>query len=74
MGFPGVESPPANAGDLGLTPESGSSPGEGDGDPLQCSCLGNPTDRGLWWATAHGVVKSQTRLSTHAHTHTHKYI
>ena len=37
--------------------------GEGNGTPLQCSCLENPMDRGAWWATVHGVTKSQTRLS-----------
>ena len=37
--------------------------GEGNGTPLQCSCLGNPTDRGAWWAAGHGVAKSRTRLS-----------
>ena len=36
--------------------------GEGNGTPLQCSCLGNPMDRGAWWAAVHGVVKSRTRL------------
>ena len=40
--------------------------GEGNGNPLQCSCLENPMDRGAWWAAVHGVAKSQTRLSTHA--------
>ena len=39
------------------------SPGEGNGNPLQYSCLENPMDRGAWWATAHGVAKSRTRLS-----------
>ena len=52
-----------NAGDLGLIPGSGRSPGEGNGNPLQYSCLENPIDRGAWWATVHGVTKSQTRLS-----------
>ena len=37
--------------------------GEGNGTPLQCSCLGNPMDRGAWWAAVHGVVKSRTQLS-----------
>ena len=37
------------------------SPGEGNGNPLQCSCLENSMDRGAWWATVHGVIKSQTR-------------
>ena len=52
-----------NAGDPGSIPGSGRSPGEGNGNPLQCSCLENPTDRGAWQATVHGVAKSQTRLS-----------
>ena len=51
-----------NAGDLGSIPGSGRSPGEGNGDPLQYSCLENPTDRGDWWAAGHGVAKSQSRL------------
>ena len=46
-----------NAGDLGLIPESGRLPGEGNDNPLQYSCLENPMDRGAWWATAHGVTK-----------------
>ena len=48
-----------NVGDLGLIPRSGweRSPGEGNGDSLQYSCLENPRDRGAWWATVHGVVK-----------------
>ena len=53
----------ANAGDLrdaDLIPGSGRSPGEGNGDPLQHPCLGNATDRGAWWATVHGITKSQT--------------
>ena len=57
---------PANAGDTGdtgLIPGSGRSPGEGNGNPLQYSCLGNCMDRGTWWAIVHGVTKSQTRLS-----------
>ena len=54
-----------NARDPGSIPGSGRSPGEGDGNPLQFSCLGNPMDRGAWWATVCGVVKSRTRLSTH---------
>ena len=47
-----------NAGDPGLTPGSGRSPGGGDGNPLQYSCLENSTDRGCWWATVHGVTES----------------
>ena len=52
-----------NAGDLGLIPGLGCSPGEGNGNPLQYSCLENPMDRGAWQATVHRVTKSQTRLS-----------
>ena len=65
-GFPGglvVKIPPASAGDVGLIPGPGRSPGEGNGNPLQCSCLENPMDRGAWQATVHGVSKSWTRLS-----------
>ena len=51
------------AGDLGSIPGLGRFPGEGNGYPLQYSCLENSMDRGAWWATAHGVAKSQTRLS-----------
>ena len=60
MGFPGdsvIKTPPANAGDMGSTPGSGRSPGEGNGHPLQHSCLGNPMDGGAWWAIIHGVTK-----------------
>ena len=49
----------ANAGDLGLIPELGRSPGEGNGNPLQYPCLGNPMDRGAWEAIVHGVTKSE---------------
>ena len=49
-----------NVGDLGSIPGSGRSPGGGHGNPLQYSCLENPMDRGAWWATVHGVTKSQT--------------
>ena len=52
-----------NAGDLGSIPGSGRSPGEGNGNPLQYSCLESPMDRGAWQATVHGVAKSRTRLS-----------
>ena len=52
-----------NAGDLGSVPGLGRSPGEGNGNPLQFSCLENPMDRGAWWATVHGVAKSRTRLN-----------
>ena len=54
------------------------SPGEGNGNPLQYSCPEKPMERGAWWATAHEIAKSQTRLSnthtrTHSHSHTHSY-
>ena len=52
-----------NAGDPGLIPGSGRSPGEGNGNPLQYYCLENLMGSGAWWATVHGVAKSQTRLS-----------
>ena len=55
-----VKNPPTNAGNLGSIPGSGRSPGEGNGNPLYCSCLENHTDRGAWWATVHGVAKSHT--------------
>ena len=58
-----VKNPPAKAGatgDLGSIPGSGRSPGGGNGNPLQCSCLGNLMDRGAWQAVAHGVTKSRT--------------
>ena len=61
MGFPGglvVKNTPANAGDAGLNPGSGRSPGDGNGNPLQYSCLENPMDRGGWWAQVHGVAQS----------------
>ena len=48
------------AEDPGFDPWVGRSPGEGNGNPLQYSCLGNPMDRGSWWATVHEVAKSQT--------------
>ena len=60
MGFQGGsvgKNPPANAGDAGLIPGLGKYPGEGNSNPLQYSCLGNPMDRGAWWATVHGVAK-----------------
>ena len=61
-----VKDAPTNAGDVrdtGLIPESGSSPGERNGSPLQCSCLENPMDRGARRSTVHGVTQSQTRLT-----------
>ena len=60
-----VKNLPANAGDvrdMGSIPGSGRSPGEGNGNPLQYSCLENATDRGAWRATVHRVTKSQTGL------------
>ena len=54
-----VENPPASAGDVESVPGSGRSPGEGNDNPLQYSCLGNAMDRGDWWATVHGVAESQ---------------
>ena len=55
-----VKKPPANAGDAregSLIPEWGRSPGEGDGNPLEYSCLENSMDRGAWWATVHGAAE-----------------
>ena len=52
-----VNNPPASAGDMGLIPRLERSPAEGNGNPLQYSCLGNPMDRGAWRATVHGVTK-----------------
>ena len=63
LGFPGgsvVKNPSANPGDTGSIPGSGGSPVGGHGNPLQHSCLGNPTKRGIWRAIVHGVAKSQT--------------
>ena len=64
--FPGgsdSKEPACNVGDLGSIPGSGRSPGEGNGNPLQYSCLENSVDGGAWGAVIHGVAKSQTRLS-----------
>ena len=61
-----VKNLPANAGDAGdegLIPGLGRSPGRGNGNPLQYCCLKNPMDRETWWAMKHGVTKSQTQLS-----------
>ena len=58
-----VKESACNARDLGLISGLGRFPGEGNGNPLQYSCLENPMDRGAWWATVHGVSKSWTRLS-----------
>ena len=62
-GFPGGsdgKESACNAGDPGLVPRSGRSPGVGNGNPLQYSCLVNPMDRGAWQATVHGITKSWT--------------
>ena len=75
LGFPDgsvVQNLPVNAGDTGdsgLIPGSGRSPGGGNGNPLQHSCLGNPIDRGTWRATVHGVAESDMTERT-ASTHT----
>ena len=64
-GFPGasaVMNPLANSVDVGSIPGLGRSPGVGNGNPLQYSCLGNPMDRGAWWATVHGVAKDSGTL------------
>ena len=58
-----VKNLPANAGDSGSIPGLGRSPREGNGNPLQYSCLGNPMVRGAWRATVHGVAKNWTHLS-----------
>ena len=66
MSFPGgsvYKESACNARDPGSIPGSERSPAEGNGYPLQYSCLGNPMDRGAWWTAVHGVAKSWTRLS-----------
>ena len=55
-----VKAAACNVGDLGLIPGSGKSPGEGNGNPLQYSCLENPMDGGAWWASVHGVAESHS--------------
>ena len=69
MDFPGglvVKNLNASGGDVGLVPGLERSPGEGNGNTLQYSCLENPMDGEAWWATVHGVAKSRTRLSDFA--------
>ena len=66
LGFPGgsvVENPRTNAEVMDSTPELERSPREGNGNPVQYSCLGSPMDREAWQATVHGVAKSPTQLS-----------
>ena len=53
-----VKNIPTNAGDMGLIPGLGRSPGERNGNPLKCSCLGSPMDRGAWQAMVHGITES----------------
>ena len=79
-GFPGgsvVKNPYANAGDAGLIPGSGRSPGGRSSNPFPYSCLENSRDREAWQATVHGVTESGTQLNdcvhTHACTHTHTH-
>ena len=62
-----VKNPPGDAGDIrdtGSIPGLGRPPGEGNGNPLQCSCLGNPMDGGAWWATVRGVSRVRYDLVT----------
>ena len=79
MGFPGgsvgIESNHngGEAGDTGLIPESGRSPGGGHGNPLQYSCLKNPMDRGPWRATVHKFAELDRTEYAHTHTYTHIY-
>ena len=77
MDFPGSSEVKASActvGDVGTISGLGRSLGEGNGNPLQYSCLENPMDGGAWWAPVHGVAKSQTRLSDFTFTFTLSYI
>ena len=76
-----VKNPRASAGDVSSIPGLGRSPGEGNGNPFQYSCLRNSMHRGAWWATVHGVARIGYDLATklcvcihiHTHTHIHKY-
>ena len=66
MGFPGgsdSKESACNTGDLGSIPWSGRSPGEGNGYPIQYSCLEDSMERGAWWATVHGIAESQIQPS-----------
>ena len=73
LGFPGGsegKESACNAGDLGLIPGWGRSPGEGKGSPLQYSCLENPRVRGAWWAAVHNITElDMTEATQHAYTH-----
>ena len=62
--LPAMQEITCNTGDLGSIPELGRSSGEGNGNSLQCSCLGNPMDRGAWEATIHGVARVGQDLAT----------
>ena len=71
-----VKNPPANAGnarEVDMIPRQGRSPGVGNGNPLQYSCLEHPMDRRPWQATVHGVAMSRMRLSARARAHTHTH-
>ena len=72
MWYSGKESASSTGGvrDKGSIPGWGRSPGVGNGNPLQYSCLENSIDRGAWWATVHEVIKHQRQLNTRRHTHT----
>ena len=66
MGLPGstvVKNPPASAAGVGSIPQLGRSPGGGNSNPLQYSCLEDSMDRGTWWATVHRVTKNPTQLN-----------
>ena len=74
QGFPGGsdgKEPSCNAGDRGSISGWGRPPGEGNGNPIQYSCLENPMDRGAWWVTVHGVAKESDTTKWLAHTHFH---
>ena len=61
----------SNVGNLGLIPGLGRSPGEEHGNPLQYSCLDNPVVSGAWWATVHGIAKSEMQLFAKSEMHMH---
>ena len=75
LAFPGGSDgkvSPCSVVDVGSIPESGRSPGEGNGNPLRYSCLGNPMDGEAWRATVHGVTKRRTRLNNNINEHIYK--